>query len=448
MTIKTTGQLKFSEIEAEFKQGANPIMLSEYYRGGPNVPDGPPANANIAKTGLEKVSNYYGATKTVKDPIVEEIENQAMGFYYMAGNATHGNTVTMGPGATGASAFGNLPYNAGIFDDVLAGTTPYLDNIIDQAKLTGPFTYPAGSRSALNPAIGKGAAFITRYVTDPSWPYRYVYKEENASKGIGYWTGMTSANNSSHTYPTVTFPAFSFKPKKDGWWIMVYAAVNRDELPGLTLGDGAAGFLLFNMRTASRQFASSIVIDPTKDKLQVTLGKASPQLRWDLFKVGSYGSTTLRYHAAPSGYKPSGWMPFIIAVSNELEATPNGYGGDQIMHKIKAFSDRDLPGFNIPPRVGDPIEGFPAGQIQPTSGWSNAGFRADAGLAAEGWGKGGITNNISSQWTQPIGPVNMILEAGQIPNCVRIYATAGAEGVLDQAHFDKMATYWKSQWGH
>ena len=64
MAIKTSGLLKFSDIEAEFQQGTNPIKLSEYYRGGANVPDGPVANNNIAKSGLQKLSNYYGAEKT------------------------------------------------------------------------------------------------------------------------------------------------------------------------------------------------------------------------------------------------------------------------------------------------------------------------------------------------------------------------------------------------
>ena len=89
MTIKTTGQLKFSDIEAEFKQGTNPIKLSEYYRGGPEVPDGPTANANIAKTGQQQLHNYYGATEAAPfdpdhDVIHDDLVNDPNAYYYTA----------------------------------------------------------------------------------------------------------------------------------------------------------------------------------------------------------------------------------------------------------------------------------------------------------------------------------------------------------------------------
>ena len=37
MALQTTGEIKFSEIQTEFG-GSNPIQMSEYYKGGTNVP--------------------------------------------------------------------------------------------------------------------------------------------------------------------------------------------------------------------------------------------------------------------------------------------------------------------------------------------------------------------------------------------------------------------------
>ena len=72
MTIKASGTLSFSEIQAEFG-GAHPISLSEYYRGGGRVPSGTSA---IPASGAIKLSNFYGTSNIVT--------NYAQGTYYSA----------------------------------------------------------------------------------------------------------------------------------------------------------------------------------------------------------------------------------------------------------------------------------------------------------------------------------------------------------------------------
>ena len=64
MAIKLTGKLTINDIVAEFgNTGSRPYKLADYYRGGSLVPD-IPANAKIPTSGANKVSNYYGASKT------------------------------------------------------------------------------------------------------------------------------------------------------------------------------------------------------------------------------------------------------------------------------------------------------------------------------------------------------------------------------------------------
>lgn len=63
MAVKPSGSpLSLSEIQTEFG-GSNPISLSEYYRGGGLVPNGPSQNANIAASGAISMGGFYGAVK-------------------------------------------------------------------------------------------------------------------------------------------------------------------------------------------------------------------------------------------------------------------------------------------------------------------------------------------------------------------------------------------------
>lgn len=70
MAIKSTGSLKFTDIEAEFGVNSGYRGLNRYYRGGSRVPSGPAQNSKIPTSGLNKFSNYYGAVKAFKADIV------------------------------------------------------------------------------------------------------------------------------------------------------------------------------------------------------------------------------------------------------------------------------------------------------------------------------------------------------------------------------------------
>jgi hypothetical protein len=69
MTIPATGTITLRGtaarrgIQVEFGAAATNIRLGVYYRGGANVPSG--AKATIATAGVQKFSNYRGATKVV-----------------------------------------------------------------------------------------------------------------------------------------------------------------------------------------------------------------------------------------------------------------------------------------------------------------------------------------------------------------------------------------------
>lgn len=64
MAIKGSGALSMSEIATEFG-GSAPHSLSEYYRGGGLVPNGPAANNNIAVSGAISMSGFYGSQRVV-----------------------------------------------------------------------------------------------------------------------------------------------------------------------------------------------------------------------------------------------------------------------------------------------------------------------------------------------------------------------------------------------
>ena len=91
MTIKASGTLSFSEIQAEFG-GAHPISLSEYYRGGGRVPSGTSA---IPASGAIKLSNFYGTSNIVTDsingthylPSNHDVKTESSPFMYWLGGA-------------------------------------------------------------------------------------------------------------------------------------------------------------------------------------------------------------------------------------------------------------------------------------------------------------------------------------------------------------------------
>lgn len=59
MALPSSGQLSFSQLQTEFG-GANPISLSEYYRGGSYVTTN---NSGVPASGAIRVGQFYGAVR-------------------------------------------------------------------------------------------------------------------------------------------------------------------------------------------------------------------------------------------------------------------------------------------------------------------------------------------------------------------------------------------------
>ena len=59
MALQSSGQITINNIVTEFG-GAAPHNLTEYYRGGAYVPDGPAGNASIPTSGQISLTNFYG----------------------------------------------------------------------------------------------------------------------------------------------------------------------------------------------------------------------------------------------------------------------------------------------------------------------------------------------------------------------------------------------------
>ena len=65
--LPSSGPLSLTDIQDEFL-GSAPIGLSEYYRGGPYVPDSS-STATIPTSGTIAVSNFYGTRRRIAIPI-------------------------------------------------------------------------------------------------------------------------------------------------------------------------------------------------------------------------------------------------------------------------------------------------------------------------------------------------------------------------------------------
>jgi hypothetical protein len=113
--MPASGAISMSNIVSTFG-GTGTASLSEYYRGGVNVPDGTLVNANIPKANTIKLSNYYNTGKAVT-VTYELIGGGGGGGYGVddgagsgsagAGGSTTitygGSTITGGGGAGGAN---------------------------------------------------------------------------------------------------------------------------------------------------------------------------------------------------------------------------------------------------------------------------------------------------------------------------------------------------------
>lgn len=78
MTLPATGPISLSQIQAEFG-GASPISMSEYYRGGPNVP-AVSTTTNIPASGAISFDQFHGEADTTPTLSVSINPTSAYGF--------------------------------------------------------------------------------------------------------------------------------------------------------------------------------------------------------------------------------------------------------------------------------------------------------------------------------------------------------------------------------
>lgn len=199
MAIKSSGQLSFTEIVAEFPD-TPPHSMSEFYRGGGKVPD---INTNVPASGAISFSNFYNAANRVGLTITL--------------NGNHLN-YTFQP----SSFFG--AYRTGITDAVLVieqGATVWSDNVLLPALTISGFTtgdtvvvinkgiimgrggdggnvVTTASPTAPNAWQGQAGGTALRFTIprtmleiDTSWPNSYILG--GGGGGCGVWFGAWAA---------------------------------------------------------------------------------------------------------------------------------------------------------------------------------------------------------------------------------------------------------------
>lgn len=157
MTLQASGPITLAQIQGEYG-GANPISMSEYYRGGGLVPSG---NTSISASGAIAMSQFYGTSNVT--PGAWDVAGGSYTFY-----VPNYNNITFqlwGAGCGGNSAHyslysGNPPPNPGGNTDVVGilgagGGTYYLDG--DHWKPQGGWGHAAGGggeTGGYDPAYG------------------------------------------------------------------------------------------------------------------------------------------------------------------------------------------------------------------------------------------------------------------------------------------------------
>lgn len=89
MALQSSGQITIANIVTEFG-GAAPHNLTEYYRGGAYVPDGPAGNASIPTSGQITLKDFYGAAAST---VVTVTEGTVVVFNYASWGYVRANKV-------------------------------------------------------------------------------------------------------------------------------------------------------------------------------------------------------------------------------------------------------------------------------------------------------------------------------------------------------------------
>ena len=166
--LPSSGPLSLTDIQGEFL-GTAPIGLSEYYRGGPYVPNSS-STATIPTSGTIAVSNFYGTRRRIAIPLTISSPTYNYDVYanrgpsYVAGISDINVTVSPGVrvGSTSTGTYAMLVPNS--FD---AGDTITITNngYIQGMGGKGGDSQYAAQPSGGNPGAGGGNAL---YVNRPT----------------------------------------------------------------------------------------------------------------------------------------------------------------------------------------------------------------------------------------------------------------------------------------
>ena len=80
MTLQTSGAISLSQVQAEFG-GSNPISMSEYYRGGANVPTTVTGSAGAWSSYQANASTYYWSDVGNAGTVTIEWNNSVVGSF-------------------------------------------------------------------------------------------------------------------------------------------------------------------------------------------------------------------------------------------------------------------------------------------------------------------------------------------------------------------------------
>jgi len=81
MALQSSGQITIANIVTEFG-GTAPHNLTEYYRGGAYVPNGPAGNASIPTSGQISLTNFYGGVSSTTITVTQAIGSAAGTTFY------------------------------------------------------------------------------------------------------------------------------------------------------------------------------------------------------------------------------------------------------------------------------------------------------------------------------------------------------------------------------
>lgn len=169
-----TSPVSFSSIQAEFG-GSNPISMSEYYRGGANVPTGQTTSSTdgvaISTGGSIRVGMFRGLTKTVANPL----------------NIISGPTTASGTGGSFTDGDTVVVFTESIFMNVGGGVAPY----------TFTWTYVSGDSAVVTVPGSQSTQFTRSQVvpSDQSGVYQFRVTDSTGTFVTRNVTVTTSAIN-------------------------------------------------------------------------------------------------------------------------------------------------------------------------------------------------------------------------------------------------------------